>query len=307
MRKWIWLSMLVVLLSACGAQPVPPSEPPPTTTAPPQASTAPSALDLSAELNALKSGDTAAAISGLEKILVNNPASAEAHLLLGQALYRADQKDQAQEQFMAAFTLNPAAAPPLDSQDPDEWLKFGNAHANLGQQNEALAAYQTVLQIKPDKAAAYTNIGVMYYQDGKFDEAVRQMQKALELDPNDAETYYMLGATFMQQEKLNEAEQSFNKAIELKSDLAEAYTGLGNVQLARQDFAAAVKTLQQATTLQPNQAEGWLALGQAYAAQGNKAEANTALNQCLQVSAPGPLAAPLRARCEQVLQQLGTP
>ena len=194
-------------------------------------------------------------------------------------------------------------SPPLDSQDADEWLKIGNAHAALNQLDEALAAYQTALKIRPDKAAALTNSGVVYYQQGKFDDAAQQMLKALAIDPGDAETHYMLGATYVQQQKLDEAEKSFNKAIELKPDLAAAYTGLGNVQLARQNVDEAVKTLQEATALQPDQAEAWLALGQAYAAQGNKTEASKALKQCLQNSQPGPL----RSRCEQVLQQLGTP
>jgi cytochrome c-type biogenesis protein CcmH/NrfG len=258
---------------------------------------------LSAELNALKTGDTATAIAGLEKTLANNPASAEAHLLLGQAYYRADQGDKAQDQFLAAFQLNPAAVPPLDSNNSDEWLKLGNAHATLNQLNEALAAYQTVLKIKPDKAAAYTDIGVVYYQTGKFDDAVQQMQKALAIDPKDAETHYMLGATYIQQQKLDDAEKSFNTAIELKPDLAAAYTGLGNVQLARNNFADAVKTLQKATELQPNQAEAWLALGQAYTGQGDKTAASAVLNKCQQTSQPGPV----QSLCQHLLQQLGTP
>ena len=300
MRNWIWLSFVVLALTACGT-PAPPTTLPPAT-APAQMSTA-TTVDLSVELNALKSGDTATAIAGLDKILANNPALAEAHLLLGQAYYRADQKDRAQDQFLAAFTLNPAVIPPLESTDADEWLKLGNAHASLNQLDEALAAYQTVLRIKPDKAAAYTNIGVVYYQAGKFDDAVAQMQKALEIEPDDAETYYMLGATYVQQQQLDDAEKAFNRAIELKPDLAPAYTGLGNVQLARKNFADAAKTLQKATALQPDQAEAWLALGQAHSLQGNKTEATAALNKCLELSQPGPL----QAKCQQVLQQLGTP
>jgi tetratricopeptide (TPR) repeat protein len=307
MRNLIWLSIALWLVAACGAPPAPQTEQPTPTTAAPAQSTAAPAVDLSVELSALKAGDTATAIAGLEKNLESNPTSAEAHLLLGQAYFRASQTDKAQEQFLAAFSLNPASVPPLESTDADEWLKFGNAHAKLDQLNEALAAYQTVLKIKPDKAAAYTNIGVVYYESGKFDEAVQQMQKALEIDPGDADTHYMLGATYVQQQKLDDAEKSFNKAIELKPDLAEAFTGLGNVQLARNKVDDAVKTLQRATSLQPDQAEAWLALGQAYVMQGNKPEANKALNQCLQISQPDPQLAALRARCQQVLQQLGTP
>jgi tetratricopeptide (TPR) repeat protein len=303
MRTLIWLIVLVVLLAGCGA----PAPQEAASTATPAQADPTAAVDLSAEVNALKTGDTAAAIAGLEKILANSPASAEAHLLLGQAYYRVDQKDKAEEQFLAAFTLKPAAAPPLESTDADEWLKIGNAHATLNQLDEALMAYQTVLKLKPDKAAAYTNIGVVYYQSRKFDDAVQQMQKALEIDPGDAETHYMLGATYMQQQKLDEAEKSFNTAIELKPDLAAAYTGLGNVQLARMNLAEAVATLQKATSLQADQAEAWLALGQAYAAQGNKTEAGRALGQCVQISQADPLQAALRARCQELQQQLGTP
>jgi tetratricopeptide (TPR) repeat protein len=313
MRKLIWLSILAVLLAACNsAAPTPPpmatntlsaSETMPTmATMPVQPSPTPD-VDVSAEVKALQAGDTAAAIDGLNKILANNPASAAAHLLLGQAYYRADQKDAAYDQFLAAFTLDPAASLPLASQLDDEWLKIGNAHSTLGQLDEALAAYQTVLKIKPDKAAAYTNIGVVYYQGRKFDEAVRQLQKALELDPADAETHYMLGAAYVQQEKLDEAEKSFNTAIELKPDLAAAYTGLGNVQLVRKDYAAAVKTLQKAAELQPDQSEAWLALGQAYALQGNTTEASAALKKCLEITPPGDL----RASCEETLKKLGAP
>jgi cytochrome c-type biogenesis protein CcmH/NrfG len=308
MRKLIWLSILVMVLAACGSPAPQITSPTATgsaeaTVAPtPQATAGPS-VDLSGELNALKAGDTATAIAGLEKILTTTPASAETHFLLGQAYYRANQKDKADEQFQAAFTLNPATVPPLDSQDADEWLKFGNAHAALGQFDEAVAAYQTALKIDPNKAAAFTNIGVVYYQQGKFDDAVQQMQKALAIDPGDGETEYMLGATYMQQQKLDEAEQAFNKAIALKPDLAAAYTGLGNVQLARKNLTEAVTALQKATQLQPNQAEAWLALGQAYAAQGNKADASAALTKCQQASQPGPL----QSRCQQLFQQLGTP
>jgi tetratricopeptide (TPR) repeat protein len=311
MRKLVWLSLLAVLIIGCGTsspqitQPTP--LPPAAATPAPAAAVAASAVDLSAELNTLKTGDTKTAIADLEKILANNPASAEAHLLLGQALYRDGQTDKAVEQFQAAFTLNATAKPPLESQDADEWLKIGNAHALLGQLEEALTAYQTALQIKPDKSAAYTNIGVVYYQSGKFDEAVQQMQKALAIDPNDAETHYMLGATYVQQQKFDEAEKAFNQAIELKPDLAAAYTGLGNVQLARQNFAEAADTLLKATELQPDQAEAWLALGQAYAAQGNQPEANKALQECLRLSQANPQFATLSARCQQLSQQLGTP
>ena len=290
-------SCVLLALAACNSAPAP------TPVATGVLTPAAPSQAFATERAALQAGDTAAAIASLEKAVGTTPGSAEAHLLLAQAYYRAQRKDEATQQFMAGLSLDPKAALPLESKDVDELLKVGNAHASLGQLDEALAVYQAVLQIKPDKAAARTNIGVVYYQGGRFDDAVTELKKALEIDPKDAETHYMLGATYVQQQKLDDAEQAFNKSIELKPDLAEAYIGLGNVYLARKNTDKAVSTLQKAADLKPDQAETWLALGQAYALQGNKAEAGKALNQCLQLSQPSPL----RSECEKVLQQVGTP
>jgi len=300
-------SFIVLALAACNSAPI--ATPGPVTTgAAPSATTGAvtpvvTSSAFAAERAALQAGDTTTAIAGLQNAVGNTPGSAEAHLLLAQAYFRAQRKDEATQEFMAGLSLDAKAALPLETKDVDELLQVGNAHASLGQFEEALAVYQAVLQLKPDKAAAHTNIGVVYYQSGRLDEAVTELKKALEIDPKDAETEYMLGAAYVQQQKLDDAETAFNQAIALKPDLAAAYTGLGNVYLARKNTDKAVSTLQKATTLQPNQAEAWLALGQAFALQGNKVEAAKALNQCLQTSQPGPL----RDQCTKVLQQVSTP
>jgi len=294
----ILTSFIVVMLAACNSAPAPA---PVATGAVTPAATVSQAF--ATERAALQAGDTATAIASLEKAVGATPGSAEAHLLLAQAYYRAQRKDEATKEFMAGLSLDAQAALPLETKDVDELMQVGNAHASLGQFDEALKVYQAVLALKPDKAAAHTNIGVVYYQAGRLDEAVTELKKALEIDPKDAETEYMLGAAYVQQQKLDDAETAFNQAIALKPELAAAYTGLGNVYLARKNTDKAVSTLQQATKLQPNQAEAWLALGQAYALQGNKAEAAKALNQCLQTSQPGPL----HDQCTKVLQQVGTP
>ena len=297
--------LLVLILAGCNAAPVP-GVPTPVETAASAIAPSPVAsvtlpAEVQAQIAALKAGDAAGAITNLEKYLASNPSSAEGHLLLGQAYWRAALKDKAEKEFLAGLTLNAQAALPLETQDADELFQIGNAHASVGQFEDALDTYQTVLNLNPNKAAAYTNIGVVYYQLGQLDEAIKQLKKALEMEPKDAETWYMLGAAYTQQENLTEAEKAFGSALESKPDLAAAYVGLGNVFLLRKDFDNAVTNLQKATRLGPNLAEAWLALGQAYAAQDNLAEAGKALSQCVQFSQPGPL----QARCQQVLDQIG--
>ena len=303
MRKVIFTLCAGLMLAACNAAPAPAAPTAESTTMAAPATAPATVSPLAAEIEALKAGDAARAMESLQKYLSTAPASAEAHLLLGQVYLREDRKADAEKEFAAGFSLDPAARLPLETQNADEVFLSGNAHANLNQLDEALAAYEETLKLNPNKAGAYTNIGVVYYQLGKLDEAIAQLKKALEVDPKDAETTYMLGAAYVQKQDLVEAETAFTQALELNPDLAAAHIGLGNVYLLNKQFDQAAAALQKAIQLQPESPEAWLALGQAYAGQNNRVEAARALNQCLQYSTPGPL----RSRCEQILQQMGTP
>jgi Flp pilus assembly protein TadD len=286
LTRYSVLLLLVIALAACAAPPKP----------------------VDAGLEALKAGDTAKAITNLEKAVADEPGSAQAHILLGQAYYRANnRKDDAQKELTTGFTLDKSAGLVLDSQDPEEFFVVGNIYSTLGTAeqsparfDQALKAYQKVLELKPDKAAAYTNIGVVYYQTNRLDEAIAQYQKALSLDPKDAETQYLLGAAYTQKQNLAEAEKAFNTALELKPELAPAYVGLGNIYLLKKDFEKAVSTLEKANSLQPNAPETLFALGQAYEGAGRKPEAIQAFNQFLQLNPPEPF----RSQAQDHLQKL---
>ncbi len=283
LRIGLWFTIGLLALTACGGNP-------------------PSPLDSGKA--ALTSGDTVKAIESLEKAVAAAPGSAEAHLALGQAYFRANRIDDAQKQFEAGFTLDAGAALPVASQTADEVFRAGNVHAGLNQLNEAKAAYENALKLDPKKSAAYTNLGVVYYQQGDLDGAIEQLKKALEIDPQDAETQYMLGAAYVQKNDLTEAEKAFQQALAVKPDLAQANIGLGNIYLLRKQYDQAFTALQKATTLQPSLPEGWLALGQVLAAQGKVSDAAAALDKCLQLSQSG---TGLNSKCQEVRQQIGKP
>lgn len=252
---------------------------------------------------ALTAKDFARAITVLEKTVADDPGSAVAHVMLGQAYFRADRKDDAEKQFSAGFTLDPAASLTVDATAEEQFLA-GNVHATLGQFDQAIGAYQTTLKLQPDKAGAYTNIGVVYYQTGKLDEAIGQFKQALELDAKDAETHYLLGAAYVQKDNLTDAEAEFNTAITLKPELAPAYIGLGNVYLINKEFEKAVASLEKAIALQPDSPEALFALGQAYASVGGRtSDAITALTKCVQLNPPEPFL----SKAQGILQQLGAP
>jgi tetratricopeptide (TPR) repeat protein len=254
----------VLILSACNQQP--PLSP------------------LDAARVTLQAGDANAAIPQIQKVLVDQPASAPGHLLLGQAYFKAGRKDEAKAEFQSGFQLDATATLVITPTDPEEAFTVGNVRATLGQFDPALQAYSQTLQIDPAKAGAYTNMGVVYYQTGKLDAALQSFQQALAIDPKDADTHYLLGAALIQKNNLAEAQKSFQTALTLNPNLAPAYIGLGNVYLLTKDYAQATSNLQQALALQPNSLEALFALGKAYCLQGNTQAGSQTLNQFLQLN-----------------------
>lgn len=289
-----WLIGLVVALAAC--TPPSPSSP------------------LDEARAALAAKDSAKAIAVLEKIIADDPGSAAAHVILGQAYFRADRKDDAEKQISAGFSLSQTIGLTPDATAEEQFLA-GNVYAKLGTSAalkaesearfaQAVGAYEAALKLQPDKASAHTNLGVVYYQTGKLDEAIGQFKQALELDAKDAETHYLLGAAYVQKDMLAAAEAEFNTALTLKPELAPAHIGLGNVYLINKKFDQAVASLEKAIALQPDSPEALFALGQAYASVGGRAsDAIAVLTQCVQLNPPEPFLSKARG----ILQQLGAP
>lgn len=275
-------SAVLLMLAACNQQSVPP---------------------LDAARMTLQGGDANAAITQIEKVLTDQPASASVYLLLGQAYLKAGRKDDAKAKFQTGFQIDPAATLMITPTDPEEAFLVGNVHATLGQFDQALQAYSLTLQLDPGKAGAYTNIGVVDYQTGKLDTAVQSFQQALALDPQDADTHYLMGAALIQKNDLSGAQKSFQTALSIDPNLTPAYIGLGNVFLLNKDYEQAASNLQKAISLQPDSPEALFALGKTYNLQGKNTEAIQTLKQFLQLNPVDPY----KSDAQKMLQQLGAP
>jgi Flp pilus assembly protein TadD len=156
---------------------------------------------------------------------------------------------------------------------------YADAYNNLGialkAQNKLEAAieqYQKAIELKPDDASAYNNLGNALKAQNKLEAAIEQYQKAIELKPDDASAYNNLGIALQAQNKLEAAIEQYQKAIELKPDDASAYNNLGIALQAQNKLEAAIEQYQKAIELKPDDASAYNNLGNALQAQ-NKLEA----------------------------------
>ncbi len=100
-----------------------------------------------------------------------------------------------------------------------------------------------------DRAATYTNRGIIHMRDGRHQRALLDYQKALLLQPDLLETKVNLGAALYNLKRYPEAMKMLNEGIATDSANARAtgyynralcFEKLGDVQSAYNDFRAAL-------------------------------------------------------------------
>jgi tetratricopeptide (TPR) repeat protein len=71
------------------------------------------------------------------------------------------------------------------SPTPENYLVLSSAYCAEGEFNKCLEAAQHAVQLRPDYALAYNNIGAAYISLGRLDDAIAAVKKALQYDPDD--------------------------------------------------------------------------------------------------------------------------
>ena len=82
---------------------------------------------------------------------------------------------------------------------------LGAVHAALGDNEAAVSSYNKAIEIKPDYAEPYNNLGVSLKTLGRHTEAITSYNKAIEIQPDYAEAYNNLGNSLNDVERYNEA------------------------------------------------------------------------------------------------------
>jgi tetratricopeptide (TPR) repeat protein len=117
---------------------------------------------------------------------------------------------------------------------------LGLVYAGESQDAKAVEQLQVAVRLKPDSAAARTNLAASLFHSGKSELAEGQFRKALELEPRDYDANHNLGELFVQSRRIADAVPLLEKAQEIRPsydngyDLALAYFQTGKLGQARQ-------------------------------------------------------------------------
>lgn len=136
----------------------------------------------------------------------------------------------------------------LDDQRMDALYGMGLAYYQLGELDQAGAAFQTVVKQNQDNPmqaldrrlqGAHYYLGLILRQQGRLDEAINEFRIALGLNRADADTLVELGRTFALKEQWDDAVAAFEIAVAYVPDYVEAYRELEAAARAQGDDAKA--------------------------------------------------------------------
>ena len=111
--------------------------------------------------------------------------------------------------------------------EAEGWFQKGLELEEMGAPIEqAVEAYQKVLELNPEAAGALVNLGTIYYRQRRLVEAETYYRDAIEADPNYPLANFNLGNLFDEQGRLDEAMRYYRRSLELSPHYADAHFNL---------------------------------------------------------------------------------
>jgi serine/threonine protein kinase/Tfp pilus assembly protein PilF len=111
--------------------------------------------------------------------------------------------------------------------DPDAHVQRGDTLLAMGRADEAIAALQRGVRLKPDRAAAYGSLARAYWLGkGQVDEAIREFEEMLRLNPEAGYTHLQLAMLYTMRGDFDAAERVARQAIRLQDQVMSGTTGL---------------------------------------------------------------------------------
>ena len=138
----------------------------------------------------------------------------------------------------------------------DDWqdlLREASRLRALGRIEQAIAAYQRLLAVKPDLPDSWYNLGWLQRKARQFEAALQSYQRALELGVRDPEEVHLNRAVILSDHlhRTDDAERELATALAVKSDYVPALLNLGNLREDMGNLASAREAYEQALVIEP--------------------------------------------------------
>jgi len=136
----------------------------------------------------------------------------------------------------------------------DSFLERANSLLEKGSYDQAIAEFDKVIELDPNRGDAYRMRGAANYKKGLFDQAITDLSKAITLNPKDIEAFYWRGWTRNRKKEYGQALTDLDRALELNPKDAGAYYGRAFANYAVRHHDQAISDCSKALELEPGYA-----------------------------------------------------
>ena len=201
------------------------------------------------------------------------------HLAGAMRAFRLSDLDLAEQRLDKAFASVENAQPVLH-------LLAGHIAVARGSVAEAEKSWRRVLEVDPDHAEAWNNLGVLYRRRGDDEKALDAFLEAQERSPDRPDIPYNIGNLHKGAGRHDEAVAAYNRAIEIDPNYAPAYNNLGTLYESRKERDKAMEVFRRGLSADGRDAALRFNMGLVYQEQSRWDDARDAFETALK-SRPG--------------------
>ncbi len=139
-----------------------------------------------------------------------------------------------------------------------------SAATKSGDTTVAIEKYRSILKLAPHLAAAYNNLGVLYFNQHDFPRAAEVLKRGLELNPDMPTASAMLGMSYVQLGADEKAEPLLRKALRANPKDDQIEMMLARLLINAKELDEAARHLNDFLARNPKNQEAWYLLGKTY-------------------------------------------
>ena len=144
------------------------------------------------------------------------------------------------------------------------WMNYGNQLWRYEQYDEAVEAFERVIEIDPNFDKAYYAMGLSYRDREDYPQAVTAFIKATETNPNPYYYWRYLGFSYRELQQFDDALAAYELAIAKSPEDFVLYIEHGDVLRENQQDRPALQSYNKALQINPNHPWGYNNRGTAY-------------------------------------------
>jgi tetratricopeptide (TPR) repeat protein len=168
--------------------------------------------------------------------------------------------------LVPALTLHGQPAPSRDAVTPEVQNLYAEARAarQRGDVPAAIEKYREMIKAAPHLAAAYNNLGMLYFDTHDYKHAVEVLKKGLELDPNMPSTEAMLGMSYFQLGDNDAAQPLLQRALKANPEDDQVEMVFIHILINAHQLPEAESYLKQYLERHPKDQQALYLLGKTY-------------------------------------------